>query len=124
MVVTGIRFANVLRIIEIGSILILLLGFPAPALAGSIFGDLKEGARSVGRGVEVRIVCGRDGPWTTTTDDYGAYSISVPQAGRCDLFVLYKGRATRAYPIASSDDPARYDFDLVYENSQYVLRRR
>ena len=104
--------------------LLLLLLIPSPALAGTIFGNLTEGGRSVGRGVEVRIMCGTDGPWSTITDDYGAYTINVPRRGRCDLVVLYKGRLTPPYPVGSSDDPARYDFDLVFENNQFVLKRR
>lgn len=106
-----------------GALLLLLL-IPSPALAGTIFGNLTEAGRSVGRGVEVRILCGKDAPLPTMTDEYGAYTISLPRPGRCDLVVLYKGRVTPPYPIASSDDPARYDFDLVFENNQYVLKRR
>lgn len=103
-------------------LLVLLVLWPVPALAGTIFGNLREEAKSVGAGVTVQITCGGN-PYQVATDDYGAYSINVPP-GRCDLTVQYKGAWTAAYPVASSDDPARYDFDLVYENEKYVLRRR
>jgi hypothetical protein len=72
----------------------------------------------------VRTTCGRDDPSSTLTDEYGAYTLSVPRQASCELVVLYKGRMTRPYPIASSDDPSRFDFDLVLENKRYVLERR
>ncbi len=104
-------------------VLLLVLLFPAAALAGNIFGDLKEGGRSVGQGVEVKISCGDAAEYSTNTDAYGAYSVRVPN-GRCALSVWYKNTWTPPFSIASSDDPARYDFDLVYENGRYVLKRR
>jgi len=103
--------------------ILLLLVFSAPAFAGRIFGNLKEGGSSVGQGVEVQIKCESDNSYSTKTDEYGAYEIYV-QAGRCDLKVGYKGQWTPTFPVVSSDDPARYDFDLVIENGQYVLKRR
>jgi hypothetical protein len=105
-------------------VLLVLLLSPAAVFAGPIFGNLRDGARSVGRGVEVQITCGRDAPYSTKTDEYGAFDINVPHQGKCELAVQYKGQLTRPYPIASSDDPARYDFDLIYENGGYILKRR
>ena len=101
---------------------LLILILPNFVFAGKIFGSLKEEGGSVGQGVDVHIKCGNE-EHATKTDDYGAYEIYVP-AGRCEMVVGYKGHSTQAYPIASSDDPARYDFDLVVENGQYVLKRR
>jgi hypothetical protein len=114
-----------LRVAYAGVVLFLLICASARLFAGTIFGGLTEGAQSVGRGIQVHITCGTEKPLTALTDDYGAYSISVPQQGRCDLIVFYKGQWTPAYPVASSGDPARYDFDLVRnEKGQYLLRRR
>jgi hypothetical protein len=101
---------------------LLLLILPNFAFAGKIFGSLKEGVGSVGPGIEVQIKCA-GGEQAAKTDDYGAYEIYV-EPGRCELRVGYKGQWTPPYPISSSDDPARYDFDLVIENNQYVLKRR
>ena len=101
---------------------LLILILPNVASAGKIFGSLKEGGGSVGEGVVVQIKCS-SGEHSAKTDEYGAYEIYV-QAGRCELKVSYKGQETPAYPISSSDDPARYDFDLVNENGQYLLKRR
>ena len=100
----------------------LILLFPTSAFAGNIFGDLKDGGRSVGKGVEIRLTCG-DGNLATMTDDYGAYSINAPN-GRCELSVKYPSDWTPPFPVVSSDDPARYDFDLVNQDGRYVLRRR
>ena len=104
-------------------VLPLALLVPAPAFAGNIFGNLREGGRSVGQGVQVQVTCGSVHPPPTMTDQYGAYSLAVP-GGKCALSVGYKGRTTPSFAIVSSDDPARYDFDLVSENGRYVLKRR
>jgi hypothetical protein len=108
---------------SVAFVLPLTLLFPAFALAGNIFGSLTEGGRSVGAGVEVRIQCGTTPPASAVTDDYGAYSINVP-SGRCELTVAYKGQVTPPFSVASSDDPARYDFELVVEGGRYLLKRR
>jgi hypothetical protein len=99
-----------------------LLVAAAPALAGNVFGSLKVDARSVGPGVDVRIACGSD-VRSTKTDEYGAFSLNVP-TGRCNLDVSYQNQWTPSFPIASSEDPARYDFALVNENGRFVLKRR
>ena len=107
---------------ELGFAMMCILMAAAPLRAGNVFGNLTENGSSVGRGVTVQIAC--DGTVTPgTTDDYGAYSIDIPN-GRCELTVLYKQQRTPPVVVASSDDPARYDFDLVMSNSQYVLTRR
>jgi hypothetical protein len=109
---------------RIALLLPLILLFPPPAFAGKIFGNLKEGGRSVGQGWEVRITCPGSAPYATTTDEYGAYNINVPN-NRCALSVKYSDNQwTDTVAIVSSDDPARYDFDLVKENGRYVLKRR
>ena len=108
---------------RIAVLLPLFLLLPSAAFAGKVFGNLKDGGRSVGKGVEVRLVCGGrtfDPAWT---DEYGAYNLNVPR-GRCELSVNYNKQWTSAFIIVSSDEPARYDFDLVWENGRYVLKRR
>lgn len=105
-------------------LLLLILLFPTSAFAGKIFGQLTHGGRSVGRGVEVQITCGSSGPYSASTDEYGAYSMSVPRQ-RCELRVKYPNeRWTPPFSVVSSDDPARYDFDLVNEDGRYILKRR
>ncbi len=102
----------------------LILLFPPAAFAGKIFGNLKDGGRSVGKGVQVQITCNGNSLSPIWTDDYGAYSINAPR-GKCELSVKYlDNQWTENFTIVSSDDPARYDFDLVFENGRYVLKRR
>jgi hypothetical protein len=96
---------------------------PTSAFAGRIFGNLKDGGRSIGQGVAVQVNCA-GASVSATTDDYGGYSIYVQPRGRCELRVEYRGRWTSPFLIVSSDDPARYDFDLFNENGHYVLKRR
>jgi hypothetical protein len=104
-------------------VLLLILLFPTSAFAGKIFGNLTEGGRSVGQGVEVQITCGGSGPYSTSTDVYGAYTIDVPR-GTCELSVKYPRNWTPPFSVVSPDDPARYDFELVSGKGGYVLKRR
>jgi hypothetical protein len=114
--------ANIMNRIALLATFILLLA--SPAFAGKVFGNLKEGGRSVGSGVEVQITCGGRPPITIKTDDYGAYSTDVPPGMRCQLKVNYSNQWTDPAFVVSSNDPARYDFELVNENGRYVLKRR
>jgi hypothetical protein len=110
----------------ISFVLPLILVFPTSAFAGKIFGNLTEGGRSVGQGIEVQITCGRGSPISTRTDVYGAYSFNAPK-GMCGLSVKYPNpndQWTAPFSVVSPDDPARYDFDLVNEGGRYVLKRR
>lgn len=105
-------------------VLPLILLFPTSAFAGKIFGNLTEGGRSVGQGIEVQITCRGGSPLSTKTDVYGAYSFNVPK-GTCGLSVKYPNdQWTSPFSVVSPDDPARYDFDLVNEGGRYVLKRR
>jgi hypothetical protein len=104
-------------------ILLLSMLLATPAYAGAIFGTLRINGASVGNQATVYLTCGRDDPYKVATDDYGAYNVNVP-SGRCSLYVNYRNTNSEPYPVASSEDPARYDFDLVYQDGRLVLKRR
>lgn len=112
---------------RIGMLLLLILLFPTGALAGQIFGSLKQNNSSVGNGVGVRIQCGEKGrPIEGATDSYGSYSLYVPQPGKCAFTVYYSGQWSVPYEIYSDQaDPVRYDFELVrQDDGSYRLERR
>jgi hypothetical protein len=103
-------------------VVLALLMSAVPAFAGTIFGTLKVNGEPVGSGVQVLVTC-RGEQYYGKTDQYGAYNVGVPP-GRCELAVNFNKSWTEPYAIASSDDPARYDFELVYQDGRYVLKRR
>jgi hypothetical protein len=105
-----------------GLALLLLLMTTAPAWAGTIFGNLRFNGNPLPAGTRVGVVCGGN-QHGAETDQYGSYNLNLPP-GRCQLAVNFNGTWSLPYPVTSSDDPARYDFDLVYENNQLVLKRR
>lgn len=101
--------------------LCLILLFPAVAFTGQIFGSLREGRRSVGQGVPVEVICGRD-RYPAQTDAYGSYNIYTPKTGKCTFVVQYKGQSQHV--VYSYRDPVRYDFELIESGRGYQLRRR
>ena len=99
----------------------LLLLLPVTAYAAQIFGSLKEDGRPVSAKVRFEVVCGAQ-KYAGETDGYGAYSINTAR-GKCTFKVYYKGQAP-SFDVYSYDNAVRYDFDLVNQNGQYILRRK
>ena len=106
--------------------LFLILLFPTFALAGQIFGSLKQNGASIGKGAAVAIKCGENPENRGETDSYGSYNIYVPRAGKCAFTVYYGGRWSPAYYVYSDQtDPVRYDFELVPQgDGSFKLERR
>jgi hypothetical protein len=107
---------------RVTSVLLLSMLLATPAYAGAIFGTLRINGESVGDQATVHLTCGGD-RYKAATDHYGAYNVNVPSGG-CSLYVSFRNASTEPYPVASSEDPARYDFDLVYQDGRLVLKRR
>jgi hypothetical protein len=98
--------------------------WPGIVVAAQIYGNLKEGSRSVGQGVEVSITCNGK-PQKVVTDSYGAYNLYVPQSGKCMLTVFYGNQWSQPHHIFSSEEPTRYDFDLIrLADGSFSLKRR
>lgn len=105
-------------------VLLLMLPHPAVTYAAQVHGSLREGNKSVKRGVAIEIVCGRHSRSSGATDDHGSYQIYVRETGRCIFNVHYQGQRVEAV-IYSHDDPVRYDFGLVkQQDGRYELRRK
>jgi hypothetical protein len=105
--------------------LFLILLCPTFALAGQIFGSLKQNGASIGKGTAVVIKCGET-QYEGQTDAYGSYNIYVPSAGKCAFMVYYGGRWSPAYYVYSDQtDPVRYDFELVRQpDGSFKLERK
>jgi hypothetical protein len=86
-----------------------------PALAGSIYGNLKRGAQPLG-GVALKLVCGASQA-SGQSDAQGNYTLVIAGSGRCALMV-----GDKAFPVVLGEDAARYDFDVPADNAP--LRRR
>jgi hypothetical protein len=99
----------------------LSLLLPVSVHAAQIFGSLKEDGRSVPAKVGYEVFCGAQ-RYVGETDGYGAYSLNAGR-GKCTFKVHYKGQSP-TFEVYSYDNAVRYDFDLVLQNGQYILRRR
>lgn len=94
----------------------------ATVYAAQVYGSLRENNQPVGANVRVEVNCNGN-VHAANTDASGAYNIFAGETGKCTLKVSYKGHdvVTDVYSYAN---PVRYDFDLVFENGRYILRRR
>ncbi len=93
-----------------------------PLAAGQIYGTLREGGRGVA-GARIEIVPEGKNPISVTTNPSGAYSVSVPDPGRCVLRVYYS-KPVAPIAIFSYAEPVKYDFDLIPGGNGYSLQRR
>jgi len=90
--------------------------------AGMINGNLKENGRSVGKGINIIIICRRDHKplsYGGETDKYGGYSIFVKNTGQCKVSVQkYSGAETNIYSYV---DPVRFDMNITKDGTKYRL---
>jgi hypothetical protein len=100
--------------------LALLIGSPSRAHAGNIYGSVWLDGRPV-QGAQIQITC--SSPHTAQTDNSGSYRVFVQEKGRCVFHVDYAGHSGQA-DVASYDNPVKYDFDLVLQDGNYVLRSK
>ncbi len=99
-----------------------VLGCTLPLSGGQIFGTLTEGGKAVAGGVEVVVDCAGEQA-KGTTDNFGAYRVTVQKTGRCTFTITYKGQKPTA-TIASLSEPVSADFDLQLQDGKYRLVRR
>jgi hypothetical protein len=92
-------------------VLLVILFSPAFLQAAQIFGNIrKQGGPPVPGAVEIN--CGGR-PIAGNADAYGAYSIFVPQQGKCALTIRYENKLSLPVSVFSYGDPTRYDFELL-----------
>ena len=104
-------------------ILLFILGFATWAFAGRIYGGISEGGKPVAKGVKVDVTCGAM-THSAETDANGAYSVMVPEQGKCSLKVNYQGQ-TPAFDVTSYEGSTQYDLILEKQaDGKYTLKRK
>ena len=100
----------------------LFLGFTlAPMMvAGNVYGTIREANRPLS-GVPVFMTCGKERV-PGKTDGEGVYRVFARATGACQLVVDLPGRRISA-PVYSFDRPTAYNFDVVRDGSNWILRK-
>ena len=90
------------------------------ALAGEIYGTVKEGGKPVKAGTKLEVKCAK-GSYSAETDKLGSYRLFVPEQGKCTLSV----KASDASPqltVHSFEDSSRYNLVLEKKDGKSSLR--
>jgi hypothetical protein len=103
-------------------VLLALLVFASPVLAGELYGTITDGKKPVAAGVKVEIaVSGKS--YTAETDKFGSYRIAVKEKGKCTLTV-HVGEQSPSVDLFSYDRSMRYDWVLETNDGKLSLRRK
>jgi hypothetical protein len=90
------------------------------ALAGEIYGTVKEGGKPVKAGTKLEVKCAK-GSYSAETDNLGSYRLFVPEQGKCTLSVK-AGDASPQMTIHSFEDSSRYNLVLEKKDGKSSLR--
>jgi hypothetical protein len=111
-------------------ILLLIVLLPSIALAGKIYGIIKEGGKPVRPGIEVRITTISDKSKVVAsgqTDKDGLYRLYIKRTGKFDLAVrdsLRHKRDTLSISIRSYRKSVRYNLVIQKDKQgKYILKR-
>lgn len=104
-------------------VLLMILGLATWSFAGKISGGITEGGKPIAKGVKVDVTCAGN-TRSAETDAYGAFSLVVPEEGKCQLKVNYQGQAP-TFEVTSYEGTVQYD--LIMEkgaDGKYSLKRK
>ena len=104
-------------------ILLLVLGLATWSFAGRIYGGITEGGKPVAKGTKIDVTCA-GAAHSAETDANGAFSMMVPQQGKCSLKVTYQGQSP-TFEVTSYEGSVQYD--LILEkgaDGKYTLKRK
>jgi hypothetical protein len=90
------------------------------ALAGEIYGTIKEAGKPITAGTKVEVKCTK-GSYGAETDKLGSYRVFVPEQGKCALSVK-SGDAAPQMTVNSFEDSARYNLVLEKKDGKPALR--
>ena len=90
------------------------------ALAGEIYGTVKEGGKPIKAGTKVEVKCAK-GSYSAETDKLGSYRVFVPEQGKCTLSVK-SSDSTPQMTVNSFEDSARYNLVLDKKDGKSSLR--
>ncbi len=104
------------------AVLLALLFFASPLLAGEVFGTITEGNKPVAAGVKIEI--GASGKtYAGQTDKFGSYRVIVKEKGKCTFTIRIKDQAP-SVDLFSYDRATRYDWILETKDGKLSLRRK
>ena len=84
---------------------------PALASAGEVFSTVKTDKGPVGDGATIAAKCGANSYGPVTTDNRGAYRITINQVGKCTLTVTHAAKSA-TLDVVSFDSAAQTDIVL------------
>lgn len=90
------------------------------ALAGEIYGTVKEGGKPVKAGTRVEVKCAK-GSYSAETDKLGSYRLFVPDQGKC-ILTIKSGDVAPQMTVHSFEDSARYNLVLETKDGKPALR--
>lgn len=90
------------------------------ALAGEVYGTIKESGKPIKAGTKVEVKCAK-GSFSAETDKLGSYRLFVPEQGKCTLSVR-SGDIAPEMTINSFEDSARYNLVLDKKDGKPALR--
>jgi hypothetical protein len=90
------------------------------ALAGEIYGTIKESGKPIKAGTKVEVKCAK-GSFSAETDKLGSYRLFVPEQGKCTLSVM-SGDIAPQMTINSFEDSVRYNLVLDKKDGKPALR--
>ena len=91
-------------------VLFMLLSLAASAMAGEIYGTIKEGGKPVKQAV-VTIKPPKAAAIEGRTDEFGNYRIAVAESGKCTITVQFNGQLATGQ-VQSYPTPVRFDWLL------------
>jgi len=107
-------------IITISAFTMLFFSFLAnKSDAGQIYGTITN----IRGGMQIQIKLGQQ-TFYGVTDNKGSYSVYVQNPGQCRFILFRPNLVPVETMIYSYNQPVKYDFDLVFQNNSYMLRRR
>ena len=90
------------------------------ALAGEIYGTVKEGGKPIKAGTKLEVKCAK-GSYSAETDKLGSYRLFVPEQGKCTLSVT-SGDVSPQMTLHSFEDSTRYNLVLEKKDGKSSLR--
>ena len=106
--------------------ILLVLMWTVPALAGKIYGTIRENGRPVGPGVVIQIIVEGKVAYETETDRNGTYRLYVREIGTFEIKIRDDNRyrdAVPPIPVHSYQKAVRFNLVIVREEDRFVLRR-
>lgn len=90
------------------------------ALAGELYGTIKEEGKPAKAGTKVEVKCAK-GAYSADADKLGSYRLFVPEQGKCALSVK-SGDAAPQMTVHSFEDSTRYNLVLEKKDGKPALR--